>query len=117
MAEFTRIEPSAGSFITYVETSLGPRAGAVASLLIAVGFTIAIAGVFAMSGGMISLTLEHYTSWHPSWLPIALLVTRGSGVALRGASPSTVVVAGALIFQVRRWSWSVWWCSPSRAPA
>ena len=72
------MEPSAGSFITYVETSLGARAGAVTSVLIAVGFTIAIAGVFAMSGGMISLTLDHYTSWHPSWLPIALVISPGA---------------------------------------
>jgi len=101
VAEFTRMEPSAGSFITYVETSLGARAGAVTSLLIAGGFTIAIAGVFAMSGGMISLTLEHYTSWHPSWLPIALVVSGGAiAVALRGASPSTALVAGALVVQV-----------------
>jgi amino acid transporter len=101
VAEFTRLEPSAGSFITYVETSLGPRVGAVTSLLIAVGFTIAIAGVFAMSGGMISLTLAHYTAWNPSWLPIALVVSGGGlALALRGASPSTVVVAAALIFQV-----------------
>ena len=101
VAEFTRMEPSAGSFITYVETSLGPRAGAVTSVLVAVGFTIAIAGVFAMSGGMISLTLDHYTSWHPSWLPIALVMSGSAvAVALRGASPSTALVAGALIFQV-----------------
>src|ERR1700733_14101101 len=31
VAEFTRAEPSAGSFITYVETGLGPRAGVVVS--------------------------------------------------------------------------------------
>ncbi len=100
-AEFTRMEPSSGSFITYVSSSLGPRAGAVTSVLIAVGFTVAIAGVFAMSGGMISLTLDHYTSWHPSWLPIALLMTGGAiAVALRGAGRSTAVVAGALTFQV-----------------
>ncbi len=101
MAEFTRMEPSAGSFITYVETSLGARAGVVTSVLIAVGFTIAIAGVFAMSGGMIALTLDHYASWHPSWLPIALVISLGGvAVALRGASRSTVVVSAALIFQV-----------------
>ncbi|HVP03355.1 MAG TPA: APC family permease [Solirubrobacteraceae bacterium] len=101
VAEFTRMEPSAGSFITYVETSLGPRAGAATALLLAVGYTIAIAGVFTMSGGMIALTLAHYTDWDPSWLPIALVMTAG-GVALtlRGASPSTAVVAVALAFQV-----------------
>ncbi len=101
VAEFTRMEPSAGSFITYVETSLGARAGAATSLLIAVGFTVAIAGVFAMSGGMISLTLDHYTAWHPSWLPIALVMSGGAiAVAMRGASPSTALVGGALLFQV-----------------
>jgi len=101
VAEFTRIEPSAGSFITYVETSLGPRAGALTSLLVAAGFTIAIAGVFTMSGGMIALTLSHYTAWHPSWVPIALVMTIAAvALALRGASPSTAVVAAALVFQI-----------------
>src|ERR1700690_4626409 len=44
VAEFTRSEPSAGSFITYVETGLGPRAGVIVSLLVAVGYTVAIPG-------------------------------------------------------------------------
>jgi amino acid transporter len=101
VAEFTRLEPSAGSFITYVETSLGPRAGVATALLITVGFTVAIAGVFAMSGGMISLTLEHYTSWHPSWVPIALAMTAGAiWVALRGASLSTATVGISMAIQV-----------------
>ena len=101
VAEFTRMEPSAGSFITYVETSLGARAGAVTSLLIAVGFTIAIAGVFAMSGGMISLTLDHYAVLAPELAPDRAVISLGGvAVALRGASRSTVVVSAALIFQV-----------------
>ncbi len=70
VAEFTKAEPSAGSFITYVETSLGARAGVVEALLVAVGYTVAIAGVFTMSGGMVALTLAHYTSWHPAWEPL-----------------------------------------------
>ncbi len=84
-AEFTKMEPSAGSFVTYVETSLGPKAGVVTALLVTVGFTVAIAGVFAMSGGMIALTLDHYTAWTPSWLPIALVMTAGAiWFAMRG---------------------------------
>jgi amino acid transporter len=51
VAEFTRSEPSAGSFITYVETGLGARAGALVAVLVAVGSTVAIAGVFTLSGG------------------------------------------------------------------
>ncbi len=49
VAEFTKVEPSAGSFITYVETSLGARAGVVTALLVVVGYTVAIAGIDTMS--------------------------------------------------------------------
>ena len=101
VAEFTRMEPSAGSFITYVETSFGARAGVLVAWLVAVGFTVAIAGVFTMAGGMISLTLDHYTSWHPSWLPLALVTTAGAlALTLRGASLSTTAIAVAVVVQV-----------------
>jgi amino acid transporter len=101
VAEFTKMEPSAGSFITYVETSLGPKAGVVTALLITVGFTVAIAGVFAMAGGMISLTFEHYTSWNPPWIAIALVMTAGAiWLTLRGAGLSTTAVAIAMVVQV-----------------
>lgn len=101
VAEFTRMEPSAGSFITYVETSLGPKAGVVTAWLIAAGFMVAIAGVFTMSGGMISLTLEHYAGWHPSWVPIAVVMTVGAvALTLRGASLSTTTVGIVLVLQV-----------------
>jgi len=39
-SEFTRAEPSAGSFITYVETALGARAGVATAVLVTVGYTI-----------------------------------------------------------------------------
>jgi amino acid transporter len=100
-AEFTKREPSAGSFVTYVETSLGPKAGVATALLVTVGFTVAIAGVFAMSGGMISLTLDHYTAWHPSWLPIALVMTAAAiWFAMRGAGLSTAAIGIATVLQV-----------------
>lgn len=101
VAEFTRIEPSDGSFITFVESSLGAQAGVVAALLIAVGFTVAIAGVFTMSGGMISLMLAHYTSWHPSFVPISVVTTIAAvALTFRGVSLSTAVVGVAMVAQV-----------------
>ncbi len=54
VSEFTKAEPSAGSFITYVETALGARAGVATALLVTVGYTVAIAAVFTMSGGMVA---------------------------------------------------------------
>jgi amino acid transporter len=78
LAEFTRAEPSAGSFITFVDTALGARAGAATAQLVVVGYTLAITSVFAMSGGLVALTLSRYTSWHPWWGPFTVILTAGS---------------------------------------
>ena len=78
VAEFSKAEPSAGSFITYVETSLGPRAGVATAVLVAVGYTVAIAGVFTMSGGMVAMTVAHYVSWSLPWEPLTLVLTAGA---------------------------------------
>ncbi len=101
MAEFSRMEPSAGSFITYVETSLGARAGVLTAVLVAVGFTVAIAGVFTMSGGMVTLALEHYASWQPAWEPLSLALTVGAiWLTARGVRLSTTAVGLAVLVQV-----------------
>jgi amino acid transporter len=101
VAEFTRAEPSAGSFITYVETGLGPRAGVVTALLVTVGYTVAIAGVFTMSGGLLAMTLAHYTSWHVPWGPLSLVLTLAAiWVTARGVKLSTAAVGVALVAQV-----------------
>ena len=101
VAEFTKAEPSAGSFITYVETALGARAGAATALLVTVGYTVAIAAVFTMSGGLVALTLSHYTSWHPWWGPFSLVLTAGAiWLTARGVKLSTVAVGAAVLVQV-----------------
>jgi amino acid transporter len=101
VSEFTRAEPSAGSFITYVETALGARAGVATALLVTAGYTIAIAAVFTMSGGLVALTLSHYTSWHPPWGPFSLVLTAGAiWLTARGVKLSTAAVAAAVIVQV-----------------
>jgi amino acid transporter len=101
VAEFTKAEPSAGSFITYVETSLGSRAGVVTALLVTVGYTVAIAGIFTMSGGMVALTLAHYASWHLPWEPLALVLTVGAiALTTRGVKLSTKAVGLAVLVQV-----------------
>jgi amino acid transporter len=101
VAEFTKAEPSAGSFITYVETALGARAGVATALLVAVGYIVAIAGVFTMSGGMVAMTLAHYTSWHPPWGPLTLVLTAGAiWLTVRGVKLSTTAVGAAVLVQV-----------------
>jgi amino acid transporter len=101
VAEFTRAEPSAGSFITYVETGLGARAGVATALLVTVGYTVAITAVFTMSGGLVAATLSHYTSWHPWWGPFSLVLTAAAiWLTARGVKLSTAAVGGAVLVQV-----------------
>jgi amino acid transporter len=101
VAEFTKAEPSAGSFITYVETSLGARAGVATALLVAVGFTVAIAGVFTMSGGIVALTLAHYASWQPAWEPLTLVLSVAAiWLTARGVRLATSAVGLAVLVQV-----------------
>jgi amino acid transporter len=101
VAEFTKAEPSAGSFITYVETALGPRAGVVTALLVMVGYTVAMAAVFTMSGGMVALTISHYTSWNVPWGPLTLVMTVGAiWLTMRGVKLSTTAVGVAVLAQV-----------------
>jgi amino acid transporter len=101
VAEFTRAEPSAGSFITYVETGLGPRAGVVTALLVAVGYTVAMAGVFTMSGGMVAMTIAHYSSLDIPWGPLTLILTVGAiWLTARGVRLSTKAVGIAVLLQV-----------------
>jgi amino acid transporter len=101
VAEFTRAEPSAGSFITYVDTALGARAGVATALLVTVGYTVAITAVFTMSGGLVAMTLSQYTSWHPWWGPFSLVLTAGATwLTARGVKLSTTVVGAAVSVQV-----------------
>ena len=101
VAEFTRAEPSAGSFITYVESALGARAAVVTALLVTVGYTVAIAGVFTMSGGLVAMTLSHYTSLNIPWEPLSFVLTVAAiWVTAKGVKLSTAVVGVALLAQV-----------------
>ena len=101
VAEFTKAEPSAGSFITYVETSLGARAGVATALLVAVGYTVAIAGVFTMSGGHGGADPRPL---HVAAPPVGAIHPRVHGGAIwltaRGVRLSTTAVGIAVLVQV-----------------
>jgi len=101
VSEFTRAEPSAGSFITYVRSAFGTRGGIVVALLVAFGYTIAIAGVFAMSGGLLTLALERYAHVSVPWEPVSLVLTLAAlALSARGVRLSTSAVGAAVVFQV-----------------
>ena len=64
-----------------------------------------MAGVFTMSGGMVALTIAHYTSWNIAWGPLTLVLTVGAiWLTMRGVKLSTTAVGVAVLVQVRSWS-------------
>ena len=66
-----------------------------------VGYTVAIAAVFTMSGGLVAMTLSQYTSWHPWWGPFSLVLTAGAiWLTARGVKLSTTAVGAAVLVQV-----------------
>jgi hypothetical protein len=73
----------------------------VAALLVTVGYTVAITGLFTMAGGLLAMTLAHYTSWNVPWGPLSLVLTVAAvWVTARGVKLSTSAVGVALIAQV-----------------
>jgi amino acid transporter len=84
-----------------VETALGARAGVATALLVTVGYTVAIAAVFTMSGGLVAQTLSHFTSRHPPWGPFTLVLTAGAiWLTAREVKLSTAAVGVAVLVQV-----------------
>jgi amino acid transporter len=54
-----------------------------------------------MSGGMVAMTVAHYTSWHPPWEPLTLVLTAGAiWLTARGVRLSTAAVGLAVVMQV-----------------
>jgi amino acid transporter len=92
LAQFSRAQPSAGGFITFVGKSFGPVSAVTTALLVALGYILAMSGVIAISGGFLQITIDHYLGWHVPWILWTLLLT-GLAVAmmLRGVALSTKV--------------------------
>lgn len=60
LAEFTKVMPSAGGFISFVGKSFGPRAGVTTALLVGIGYITAGTAVVAISGGFFQILLQYY---------------------------------------------------------
>jgi amino acid transporter len=52
LAQFSRAQPSAGGFITFVGKTFGPTSAVTTALLAGLGYIIAMASVIAVSGGL-----------------------------------------------------------------
>jgi amino acid transporter len=90
LAQFSRAQPSAGGFITFVGKTFGPTSAVTTALLAGLGYIIAMASVIAVSGGFLAITLKHYVGLDVPWIVWTLLLTAVSVVMMvRGVAVST----------------------------
>src|SRR6266704_1467683 len=72
LAEFSRSIPSTGSFITFIGKTFGPVMAIATTIVICVGYIIAMASVIAISGGWTQIILQTYLHINIPWQPLTL---------------------------------------------
>src|SRR5216684_1418067 len=90
LSQFSRAHPSTGGFITFVGKTFGGTSAVTTALVCGVGYVIAISSVLAVTGGFLSITLQHYLKWNIPWGILSVLLTAGAVVMMiRGVAVST----------------------------
>jgi len=90
LAQFSRAQPSTGGFITFVGKAFGPVSAVTTALLAGAGYIIAMASVIAVSGGFMSITVEHYLHVNIPWGIFTVIFTAlAVYMMIRGVSVST----------------------------
>src|SRR5579884_1529948 len=73
LGEFSRSLPSTGSFITFIGKSFGPIMAVTTTIVISVGYIVAMASVIDISGGWTQIILQKYVGINVPWQLLTLL--------------------------------------------
>lgn len=73
LAEFSRALPSTGSFITFIGKTFGPIMAVSTTIVISVGYIVAISSVIDISGGWTQIILQKYVGINVPWQILTLL--------------------------------------------
>ena len=73
LAEFSRSIPSTGSFITFIGKTFGPLMAVTTTIVVSLGYIIAIASVIDISGGWAQIILQKYLSINIPWQLLTLV--------------------------------------------
>ncbi len=94
LAQFSRSQPSTGSFVTFIGRAFGGYSAVVAAVVLGAGYIIAVASVVCISGGWTETIINKYLSVDIPWQILTLLLTLGAlYLIVGGAKPSTKVAA------------------------
>ena len=95
LAQFSRVHPSTGSFITFIGKAFGPASAIATAVILTTGYIIAIISVLVMSGGFTAIFLNRYVPAIPTsswpWFMVvfvvlaAFLMVRGVYISTRWA--------------------------------
>lgn len=101
LSEFSKAQPSAGGFITFVGKTFGPTSAVTTAILAGVGYIVAMASVIAVSGGFLSIILNHYLKWNVPWGILTVILTILAVILMiRGVSVSTKVAGFFFAFEI-----------------
>ena len=98
MAEFSRLTPSTGSFVTFTGKAFGPSIGAAVSVFVLFGYIVAASTIVSVAGVWLGQTLSIFLGISIHWAILTVLVSFGVGwLVMRGVGLSTFW-AGAFFF-------------------
>jgi amino acid transporter len=101
LSQFSRAQPSTGGFITFVGKSFGGTSAVTTAILAGIGYIVAMSSVIAISGGFLSITLNHYLKWNIPWGILTVILTAGAVyMMIRGVSVSTKVAGFFFAFEM-----------------
>ena len=73
LAEFSRSIPSTGSFITFIGKTFGPVMAVTTTIVVSLGYILAMASVIDISGGWTQIILQRYIGINVPWQILTLL--------------------------------------------
>lgn len=73
LAEFSRAIPSTGSFITFIGKTFGPIMAVTTTIVISIGYIIAMSSVISISGGWTQIILQRYLGINVPWQLLTLI--------------------------------------------
>ncbi|WP_097462175.1 APC family permease [Mangrovitalea sediminis] len=96
LAEFSKLTPSAGSFVTFIGKAFGPTAAVASAIFLIFGYILAGSAVVAIMGGWTAETLHKYLGINIPWEILTFVSIVGVGLmTVRGVKLSTAWAAAA----------------------
>lgn len=101
LMEFTKVMPSAGSYISYIGRTFGGVAGTLTALALTFGYILAVGYVMAILGEWTSMTLSKFAGINIPWQVLGVILTVLVGyLVVRGVKISTKWAVATFLFEL-----------------